>query len=91
MLSVLEYLKMGCWTTITSFHVKIILLDKQELIQEVQVLTRQPCQHTFLLTSHTKLGITSRFIQYTLSVKLSVKLYLQTADRNVFLKSQFVR
>ena len=39
MLSVLEYLKMGCWTTITSFHVKIILLDKQELIQEVQVLT----------------------------------------------------
>lgn len=29
--------KMGCWTTIKSFHVKIILLDKQELIQEIQV------------------------------------------------------
>ena len=28
---------MGCWTTIKSFHVKIILLDKQELIQEIQV------------------------------------------------------
>lgn len=27
---------MGCWTVIKSFHVKIILLDKQELIQEIQ-------------------------------------------------------
>ena len=31
---------MGCWTVIKSFHVKIILLDKQELIQEVQVRLR---------------------------------------------------
>jgi len=29
-------LEMGCWTVIKSFHVKIILLDKQELIQEIQ-------------------------------------------------------
>ena len=35
-----ECLKMGCWTVIKSFHVKIILLDKQELIQEVQVRLR---------------------------------------------------
>ena len=34
---VLGCCKMGCWTTIKSFHVKIILLDKQELIQEIQV------------------------------------------------------
>ena len=32
-------LEMGCWTVIKSFHVKIILLDKQELIQEIQVRT----------------------------------------------------
>ena len=37
MRSVKECLKMGCWTVIKSFHVKIILLDKQELIQEIQV------------------------------------------------------
>jgi len=36
MRSVKECLKMGCWTVIKSFHVKIILLDKQELIQEIQ-------------------------------------------------------
>ena len=30
-------LEMGCWTVIKSLHVKIILLDKQELIQEIQV------------------------------------------------------
>lgn len=40
MRSVKECLKMGCWTVIKSFHVKIILLDKQELIQEVQVRLR---------------------------------------------------
>ena len=38
---------MGCWTTIKSFHVKIILLDKQELIQEVQV-TGQQFQPSYL-------------------------------------------
>ena len=37
MRSVKECLKIGCWTVIKSFHVKIILLDKQELIQEIQV------------------------------------------------------
>ena len=28
---------MGSWTVIKSFHVKIILLDKQELCQEIQL------------------------------------------------------
>ena len=37
MRSVKECLKMGCWTIIKSFRVKIRMLDKQELIQEIQV------------------------------------------------------
>ena len=61
---------MGCWTTIKSFHVKIILLDKQELIQEVQV------------------GSDSNCLQHG---QISVHYYLLTADRNIFLKTQFVR
>ena len=44
MRSVKECLKMGCWTVIKSFHVKIILLDKQELIQEIQVRNEPGCQ-----------------------------------------------
>ena len=32
---------MGSFTVIKSFHVKIILLDKQELIQEIQLSTFQ--------------------------------------------------
>ena len=76
MLTVLEYLKMGCWTTITSFHVKIILLDKQELIQEVQVLISS---HTTLTTLGDSLpDILSSLV---LSFDLSVKLYLQTDER----------
>ena len=43
MRSVKECLKMGCWTVIKSFHVKIILLDKQELIQEIQVRNEPGC------------------------------------------------
>ena len=43
MRSVKECLKMGCWTVIKSFHVKIILLDKQELIQEIQVRNELGC------------------------------------------------
>ena len=49
MRSVKECLKMGCWTVIKSFHVKIILLDKQELIQEIQV--------SLVLVNHQVAGI----------------------------------
>jgi hypothetical protein len=31
------WLRMGCLPSNKSFHVKILLLDKQELIQEIQV------------------------------------------------------
>lgn len=41
-LQVLGCIKMGCWTqSIKTFHVKIILLDKQEKIQEIQVSSVQ--------------------------------------------------
>ena len=49
---------MGCWTVIKSFHVKIILLDKQELIQEIQVCTAGPGRnprHTPVIRSSTSL------------------------------------
>ena len=48
MRSVKECLKMGCWTVIKSFHVKIILLDKQELIQEIQVRNEPGCHQVWV-------------------------------------------
>jgi hypothetical protein len=33
------WMSMGCLHSNKSFHVKILLLDKQELIQEIQVLS----------------------------------------------------
>ena len=41
---------MGCWTVIKSFHVKIILLDKKELIQEIQVCVAR--RHIVLSLGH---------------------------------------
>ena len=62
MRSVKECLKMGCWTVIKSFHVKIILLDKQELIQEIQVRNEPGCHQVSSKPDSSKWDLKESFL-----------------------------